>query len=53
MRRKGFESLIEKALGRFQKFTKATQAKIMEAMKADEENPSMFREMKAEFEMVW
>jgi len=53
MRRKGFEGLMEKAMGRFQKFSKATQAKYMEAMKADEENPAMYREMKAEFEGVW
>jgi hypothetical protein len=53
MRRKGFEGLMDKALGRFQKFSKATQAKIMEAMKADEENPAMFKEMRAEFEMVF
>jgi hypothetical protein len=32
MRRKGFESLMEKAMERMGKYSKATQAKIGEAM---------------------
>jgi hypothetical protein len=48
MRRKGFEGLIEKAMERMSKYSKAAQAKIGEAMKAEEDNPTLFKEMREE-----
>jgi len=53
MVKRGFGMLLKEMFTRFMKYSKATQAKYMEAMNADETNPALYKEIKQDFCACW
>ena len=51
--RKTMEPLMREVFLRFRKFKKETMAKIQEEMKAEDENPELYKKLHAEFVALW